>query len=240
MDNVFRFVQAGSEVSSLLGRVPSAVGYQPTLAEEMGQLQERITSTKKALSPRCRLFMCRPTTSPTQHQQRPLPTSTQPSCSRATWHLLVFTRLSTRLRVTHRARPDIVGEEHYRVALETKQVLQRYKDLAGHHRILVSKSFQTKTSSWCTAHARSSASSRSPCTWQKSSRVSRACMCRSQRRCAAFREILDGKHDDKPEAPSIRDSPSPKECLRFITTALPSFCKRPLFGRVPTRGINKR
>ena len=62
VDNIFRFVQAGSEVSALLGRMPSAVGYQPTLATEMGALQERITSTKKARSRPYRLFMCLPMT----------------------------------------------------------------------------------------------------------------------------------------------------------------------------------
>ena len=62
IDNIFRFTQAGSEVSALLGRMPSAVGYQPTLATEMGELQERITSTARARSPRCRRSTCRPTT----------------------------------------------------------------------------------------------------------------------------------------------------------------------------------
>jgi F0F1-type ATP synthase beta subunit len=62
VDNIFRFTQAGSEVSALLGRIPSAVGYQPTLATEMGALQERITSTARAPSPRCRPSTCPPTT----------------------------------------------------------------------------------------------------------------------------------------------------------------------------------
>jgi F-type H+/Na+-transporting ATPase subunit beta len=62
VDNIFRFTQAGSEVSALLGRIPSAVGYQPTLATDMGALQERITTTTRARSPRCRRSTCRPTT----------------------------------------------------------------------------------------------------------------------------------------------------------------------------------
>ena len=62
IDNIFRFTQAGSEVSALLGRMPSAVGYQPTLATEMGELQERITSTNRGRSPRCRPSTCLPTT----------------------------------------------------------------------------------------------------------------------------------------------------------------------------------
>ena len=68
IDNIFRFVQAGSGVSTLLGRMPSAVGYQPTLAGEMGELQERITSTRATRSPRCRRSTCPPTTSPTRRR----------------------------------------------------------------------------------------------------------------------------------------------------------------------------
>ena len=81
IDNIFRFVQAGSEVSTLLGRMPSAVGYQPTLADEMGELQERITSTRGVRSPRCRPSTCPPTTTPTRRRSRRSPTSTPPpSC----------------------------------------------------------------------------------------------------------------------------------------------------------------
>ncbi len=74
IDNIFRFTQAGSEVSALLGRMPSAVGYQPTLATEMGQLQERITSTKKVRSLRSKQSMYQPMTILTQRQQQHLPT----------------------------------------------------------------------------------------------------------------------------------------------------------------------
>lgn len=70
IDNIFRFTQAGSEVSALLGRMPSAVGYQPTLATEMGQLQERITSTKKVLLHQSKPSMCQPMTTLTQRQQQ--------------------------------------------------------------------------------------------------------------------------------------------------------------------------
>lgn len=73
IDNIFRFTQAGSEVSALLGRMPSAVGYQPTLATEMGQLQERITSTKKDQLPLFKQSMFRPMTIPIQRQQQRLP-----------------------------------------------------------------------------------------------------------------------------------------------------------------------
>jgi F-type H+-transporting ATPase subunit beta len=130
MDNVFRFIQAGSEVSSLLGRVPSAVGYQPTLAEEMGALQERITSTSKG------------SITSVQAVYVPADDLTDPAPATTFSHLDSTVVLSRDLaaRAIYPAidplesgstalDPGIVGDEHYRVALETKQVLQRYKDL---------------------------------------------------------------------------------------------------------------
>jgi F-type H+-transporting ATPase subunit beta len=130
IDNIFRFTQAGSEVSALLGRMPSAVGYQPTLATEMGELQERITSTK--------------TGSITSVQAIYVPADdlTDPAPATAFTHLDATTVLSRSiaelgiypavdpLASTSRAlSPDVVGEEHYRVARGVQQVLQRYKDL---------------------------------------------------------------------------------------------------------------
>ncbi len=130
IDNIFRFTQAGSEVSALLGRMPSAVGYQPTLATEMGELQERITSTK--------------TGSITSVQAIYVPADdlTDPAPATAFSHLDATTVLSRSiaekgiypavdpLASTSRALdPAVVGEEHYRVARAVQQVLQRYKDL---------------------------------------------------------------------------------------------------------------
>ncbi|MDH4139614.1 MAG: F0F1 ATP synthase subunit beta [Coriobacteriia bacterium] len=130
IDNIFRFTQAGSEVSALLGRMPSAVGYQPTLATEMGELQERITSTK--------------TGSITSVQAIYVPADdlTDPAPATAFTHLDATSVLSRGiaelgiypavdpLASTSRALdPAVVGEEHYRVARDVQQVLQRYKDL---------------------------------------------------------------------------------------------------------------
>jgi len=130
VDNIFRFTQAGSEVSALLGRMPSAVGYQPTLATEMGQLQERITSTK--------------TGSITSVQAIYVPADdlTDPAPATAFTHLDATTVLSRSiaelgiypavdpLGSTSRALdPEVVGEEHYRVARDVQEILQRYKDL---------------------------------------------------------------------------------------------------------------
>mgnify|MGYP000902743621 CR=1 FL=1 len=130
IDNIFRFTQAGSEVSALLGRMPSAVGYQPNLATEMGELQERITSTKKG------------SITSVQAIYVPADDYTDPAPATAFAHLDATTNLSRQLAAlgiypavdplasTSRILdPRIVGEEHYSVAQRVKAVLQRYKDL---------------------------------------------------------------------------------------------------------------
>jgi F-type H+-transporting ATPase subunit beta len=130
IDNIFRFTQAGSEVSALLGRMPSAVGYQPTLATEMGELQERITSTKKG------------SITSVQAIYVPADDLTDPAPATAFTHLDATTVLSRSiaelgiypavdpLESTSRALdPEVVGEEHYRVARGVQEVLQTYKDL---------------------------------------------------------------------------------------------------------------
>jgi F-type H+/Na+-transporting ATPase subunit beta len=130
IDNIFRFVQAGSEVSALLGRMPSAVGYQPTLATEMGQLQERITSTKRG------------SITSVQAIYVPADDYTDPAPATAFAHLDSTVSLERSiaeqglypavdpLSSTSRALdPLIIGEEHYRTAREVQRVLQRYRDL---------------------------------------------------------------------------------------------------------------
>jgi F-type H+-transporting ATPase subunit beta len=130
VDNIFRFTQAGSEVSALLGRMPSAVGYQPTLATEMGQLQERITSTRKG------------SITSIQAIYVPADDYTDPAPATTFAHLDATTNLERKiaekgiypavdpLASTSRAlSPEIVGEEHYQVARQVQAVLQRYKEL---------------------------------------------------------------------------------------------------------------
>lgn len=130
MDNVFRFVQAGSEVSSLLGRISSAVGYQPTLAEEMGLLQERITSTKKGSITSVQAVYV-----PADDLTDPAPATTFAHLdstvvlSRALASLAIYPAIDPLESGSTALTPEIVGEEHYRVANEVKRVLQRYKDL---------------------------------------------------------------------------------------------------------------
>jgi F-type H+-transporting ATPase subunit beta len=130
IDNIFRFTQAGSEVSALLGRMPSAVGYQPNLATEMGELQERITSTKKG------------SITSVQAIYVPADDYTDPAPATAFAHLDATTNLSRDIAAlgiypavdplasTSRILdPNIIGEEHYQTAQMVKGILQRYKDL---------------------------------------------------------------------------------------------------------------
>ncbi len=130
MDNVFRFVQAGSEVSSLLGRVPSAVGYQPTLAEEMGLLQERITSTTEGSITSVQAIYV-----PADDLTDPAPATTFSHLdstivlSRQLASLGIYPAIDPLDSGSTALTPEIVGEEHYGTANETRRVLQRYKDL---------------------------------------------------------------------------------------------------------------
>jgi len=130
IDNIFRFVQAGSEVSALLGRMPSAVGYQPTLATEMGQLQERITSTRKG------------SITSVQAIYVPADDYTDPAPATAFAHLDATTNLEREIAAkgiypavdplassSRILAPEIVGQEHYEVAQGVKKILQRYKEL---------------------------------------------------------------------------------------------------------------
>ena len=130
MDNAFRFVQAGSEVSALLGRVPSAVGYQPTLAEEIGGLQERITSTTKGSITSVQAIYV-----PADDLTDPAPATTFAHLdstvvlSRALASLGIYPAIEPLESSSTALDADIVGEEHLKVTLEVKRVLQRYKDL---------------------------------------------------------------------------------------------------------------
>ncbi|OHA80900.1 MAG: F0F1 ATP synthase subunit beta [Candidatus Yonathbacteria bacterium RIFCSPHIGHO2_01_FULL_51_10] len=130
MDNIFRFIQAGSEVSALLGRIPSAVGYQPTLAEEMGQLQERITSTQKGSITSVQAVYV-----PADDLTDPAPANTFAHLdstvvlSRELASLGIYPAIDPLESNSAALDPDVVGEEHYNVAMETKKVLQRYRDL---------------------------------------------------------------------------------------------------------------
>jgi len=130
IDNIFRFTQAGSEVSALLGRMPSAVGYQPTLATEMGQLQERITSTKKGSITSVQAIYV-----PADDLTDPAPATTfshldaTTVLSRQIAELGIYPAVDPLDSTSRILDPRIVGEEHYRVAKAVQEILQKYKDL---------------------------------------------------------------------------------------------------------------
>ncbi len=200
MDNVFRFVQAGAEVSSLLGRVPSAVGYQPTLAEEMGQLQERITSTKKGSITSVQAIYV-----PADDLTDPAPATTFAHLdstivlTRGLASLGIFPAVDPLESSSTALDPDIVGEEHYRVALEVKRVLQRYKDLqdiiailgieelSDEDKALVYRARKIQRFLSQPVHV-AEVFSGIPGVYVPVSETIRS-----------FREILEGKHDDKNE-----------------------------------------
>jgi len=130
IDNVFRFTQAGSEVSALLGRMPSAVGYQPTLLSEMGQMQERITSTKKGSITSVQAIYV-----PADDYTDPAPATTfahldaTTNLSRAISELGIYPAVDPLASTSRILDPRILGNEHYNVARSVKQILQRYKEL---------------------------------------------------------------------------------------------------------------
>ncbi len=200
IDNIFRFTQAGSEVSALLGRIPSAVGYQPTLASEMGNLQERITSTDKG------------SVTSIQAVYVPADDLTDPAPATTFAHLdstVVLNRSLTELGIYPAVDPldssstildpNIVGKEHYEVAREVQRVLQRYKDLQDIIAILGMEELSEEDKK-LVARARKVQKFLSQpffvaeqFTGAPGMYVPLADTIRS------FREILDGKHDDKPE-----------------------------------------
>jgi F-type H+-transporting ATPase subunit beta len=130
IDNIFRFVQAGSEVSTLLGRMPSAVGYQPTLADEMGQLQERITSTKgRSITSLQAVYV------PADDYTDPAPFTTfthldaTTELSRQIAALGIYPAVDPLASTSTLLQPEVVGDRHYAVARQVQEVLQRYKEL---------------------------------------------------------------------------------------------------------------
>ena len=201
MDNVFRFVQAGSEVSSLLGRVPSAVGYQPTLAEEMGSLQERITSTKKGSITSVQAIYV-----PADDLTDPAPATTFShldstiALSRPLASIGIYPAIDPLESNSTALAPEVVGEEHYQTALQVKQVLQRYKDLqdiiailgieelSEEDRKLVYRARKIERFLSQPVHV-AEVFSGIPGVYVPVAETIRS-----------FREILEGKHDDKPEA----------------------------------------
>jgi F-type H+/Na+-transporting ATPase subunit beta len=201
MDNVFRFVQAGSEVSSLLGRVPSAVGYQPTLAEEMGQLQERITSTKKGSITSVQAIYV-----PADDLTDPAPATTFTHLdstivlSRQLASLGIYPAIDPLESSSTALSPEIVGEEHYETAQRTKQVLQRYKDLQDIIAILGIEELSDEDKATVYRARKIQRFLSQPVFVAEVFSGIPGVYVPVAETVRGFKEILDGKHDDKPES----------------------------------------
>lgn len=200
IDNIYRFTQAGSEVSALLGRMPSAVGYQPTLATEMGKLQERITSTKEG------------SITSIQAIYVPADDYTDPAPATTFTHLDATTNLSRKLteegiypavdplQSTSRAlQPEIVGKEHYEVARRVQQILQRYNELLDIIAILgMDELSEEDKLTVCRARRVKLFLSQNMFIGGQFTGIPGAYVPVSET-VRGFKEILDGKHDNVPE-----------------------------------------
>ncbi len=200
IDNIFRFTQAGSEVSALLGRIPSAVGYQPTLATEMGQLQERITSTKKG------------SITSVQAIYVPADDYTDPAPATAFAHLDATTNLSRAISekgiypavdplasTSRLLSPEVVGDEHYRVAREVQRVLQRYKDLQDIIAILGMDELSDDDKQTVSRARKLERFLSQPFFVAEQFTGNPGKYVEVKDTVKGFREILEGKHDDLPE-----------------------------------------
>ncbi|MBI3120340.1 MAG: F0F1 ATP synthase subunit beta [Candidatus Kerfeldbacteria bacterium] len=200
IDNIFRFTQAGSEMSALLGRIPSAVGYQPTLAQEMGALQERITSTKLGSITSVQAVYV-----PADDLTDPAPATTFAHLdstvvlNRSLAELGIYPAVDPLDSYSTILDPNIVGEEHYRVAREVQRLLQRYKDLQDIIAILGMEEL-TEEDKLIVSRARKIQRFLSqPFAVAEVFTGKPGKYVKVEDTIRGFAEIIDGKHDDKPE-----------------------------------------
>jgi len=200
IDNIFRFTQAGSEVSALLGRMPSAVGYQPNLATELGELEERITSTKRGSITSVQAIYV-----PADDFTDPAPATTfshldaSTNLSRALTDIGIYPAVDPLNSFSRILDPRIIGEEHYAVARRVKEILQRYKDLqdiiailgieelSDEDKLVVARARKIQRFLSQPFHVAEEFTGR-PGTYVPIADTIRG-----------FKEICDGRHDDKPE-----------------------------------------
>jgi F-type H+-transporting ATPase subunit beta len=200
IDNIFRFTQAGSEVSALLGRIPSAVGYQPNLATEMGELQERITSTSKG------------SITSIQAIYVPADDYTDPAPATAFAHLDATTNLSRQisemgiypavdpLASTSRILdPRVVGEEHYKVARQVQSILQRYKELQDIIAILGMDELSEEQKLIVSRARKIQRFLSQPFTVAEQFTGFKGVFVKIEDTVRGFKEIVEGKHDELPE-----------------------------------------
>ena len=201
IDNIFRFTQAGSEVSALLGRMPSAVGYQPTLATEMGQLQERITSTKKGSVTSIQAIYV-----PADDYTDPAPATTfahldaTTNLERKISEMGIFPAVDPLASSSRILAPDIVGEEHYNVAQGVKRILQRYKELQDIIAILGMDELSEDDKLTVSRARKIQRFLSQPFHVAEQFTSIKGKYVPVKETVRSFKEILDGKHDDLPEA----------------------------------------
>ncbi len=201
VDNIFRYTQAGSEVSALLGRLPSAVGYQPTLQQEMGALQERITSTREGSITSVQAVYV-----PADDMTDPAPATTFAhldstiSLNRALTEIGIYPAVDPLDSSSNLLDPEIVGEEHYAVAREVQRVLQRYKDLQDIIAILGMEELSEDDKKTVDRARRIQRFLSQPFFVAEQFTNNPGKYVKLEDTIKGFREILDGKHDDKPES----------------------------------------
>ncbi|HEV2075902.1 MAG TPA: F0F1 ATP synthase subunit beta, partial [Thermoleophilaceae bacterium] len=200
IDNIFRFVQAGSEVSALLGRMPSQVGYQPTLETEMGQLQERITSTSRG------------SVTSVQAIYVPADDLTDPAPASVFAHLNATTVLSRSIAekgiypavdpldsTSTILKPDVVGQEHFEVANQVKEILQRYKELQDIIAILGIDELSDEDRQTVQRARKVERFLSQPFFVAEAFTGSPGTYVSIEDTVRSFKEIVDGEHDDLPE-----------------------------------------
>ena len=201
IDNIFRFTQAGSEVSALLGRMPSAVGYQPTLATEMGALQERITSTKKGSITSVQAVYV-----PADDLTDPAPATTfahldaTTVLDRGIASLGIFPAVDPLESTSRILSPEIVGREHYEVARETQRILQRYKDLQDIIAIMGMDELSEEDKMTVSRARKIQRFLSQPFFVAEQFTGYKGRYVPIKETVRGFKEILEGKHDDLPES----------------------------------------
>jgi F-type H+-transporting ATPase subunit beta len=200
IDNIFRFSQAGSEVSALLGRTPSAVGYQPTLAAEMGNLQERITSTKKGSITSLQAVYV-----PADDLTDPAPATTFAHLDstivleRSIAELGIYPAVDPLASTSKALAPEIVGQEHYEVARGVQRVLQRYKDLQDIIAILGMDELSPEDKQTVYRARKIQRFLSQPFHVAEIFTGTKGEYVKTEDTVRGFKEILEGKHDDVPE-----------------------------------------
>jgi F-type H+-transporting ATPase subunit beta len=201
IDNIFRFTQAGAEVSALLGRLPSAVGYQPNLAQEMGQLQERITSTKQGSITSIQAVYV-----PADDFTDPAPATTFAhldstiALNRGLTEIGIYPAVDPLDSSSTILDPEIVGEDHYNVAREVQRVLQRYKDLQDIIAILGMEELSDEDRQTVARARRIQRFLSQPFFVAEQFTNNPGQYVKLADTIIGFKEILEGKHDDKPES----------------------------------------